>query len=136
MSTPGFPKSKTAIILVDPYNDFMSPGGKVYPRLSDTLTSTNLLSRLNKLVAAVRSLGIPIFYAPHRQYRPGDWDRFQNPTASNLGIVQTKTFEYGSWGAKFVEGLEPDISAGDVLVTEHWNSRYASIYCSAIRIEY
>ncbi|KZS93626.1 nicotinamidase-like amidase [Sistotremastrum niveocremeum HHB9708] len=120
MST--YPLNKTAVILMDPYNDFLLPGGKVYPRLEASLQSVGLLPRLHKLVASVRELKIPIFYAMHRQYREGDWKDFQNPTAMNLQIVATKTFEKGSWGAKFVEGLEPDIGAGDVVVTQHWNS--------------
>lgn len=34
-----------------------------------------------------------------------------------------KVFEGGSWGAQFYEGLEPQVSNGDVVVSKHWNSR-------------
>ena len=33
MNTPTYDKSITALLVVDPYNDFISEGGKIWPRI-------------------------------------------------------------------------------------------------------
>ena len=33
MNTPTYDKGITALLLVDPYNDFISEGGKLWPRI-------------------------------------------------------------------------------------------------------
>ncbi|MDR3024954.1 isochorismatase family protein [Chryseobacterium sp.] len=35
METPIYERSKTALLFIDPYNDFLSEGGKVWPRVKE-----------------------------------------------------------------------------------------------------
>ncbi len=35
----------------------------------------------------------------------------------------SKAFEEGSWGVEILEGLEPKVEEGDVVVSKHWCSR-------------
>jgi len=44
-------------------------------------------------------------------------------TAPHVGNKKLRAFEEGSWGAEIYEGMEPDLSNGDVVVSKHWNSR-------------
>jgi ureidoacrylate peracid hydrolase len=122
-----YPKSSTALLLVDPYNDFLVQGGKLFPRLKDSLEAVGLIPRLIKLVEAARKHRIPIYFVPHRQYRPGDYEDFKFPTASQSGARDIKAFEHGSWGGQFHEKLQPDITHGDVIASEHFTTRYVQI---------
>ncbi|KDQ17128.1 hypothetical protein BOTBODRAFT_144391 [Botryobasidium botryosum FD-172 SS1] len=117
-----YPKGHTALVLVDPYNDFISEGGKFYPRLQESIQAVGLIPRLAHLVASVRAAGVPIFYAPHRQYRPGDFDDFVFPSKSHVGIKAAQGFALGSWGGEFRDELKPDIARGDVVATEHFTT--------------
>jgi hypothetical protein len=38
--------SQTGLLLVDPYNDFLSPGGKLYPLAKEVAESVDLLAHL------------------------------------------------------------------------------------------
>lgn len=43
---------------------------------------------------------------------------------SLTGLKAGKVFEAGSWGVELYDGMAPDDSNGDVVVSKHWNSRY------------
>src|SRR5689334_11242861 len=54
MSNTRYPRDRTAYLLVDPYNDFLSEGGKVNALLKPVADEVGLLDNLRKLDAAVR----------------------------------------------------------------------------------
>ncbi|KAB8298336.1 hypothetical protein EYC80_002063 [Monilinia laxa] len=62
ISTP-----KTAMILIDPYNDFLHPNGKAYPRLAESLADTDTIFHLQNLVTTARARKISIYYGLHQQ---------------------------------------------------------------------
>ncbi|KAG0650978.1 putative isochorismatase family [Hyphodiscus hymeniophilus] len=117
MATP----PKTAILLVDPYNEFIHPEGKMYPAVSASLKEANTVKHLQKMVKAAHSHKIPIYYCLHQQYTPTAFQGWQHPTALQTGQNTNKVFEEGSWGAKVFEGLEPDLNNGDIMVSKHWS---------------
>ena len=41
---------KTAILLVDPYNDFLSEGGKLWPRVKAVAEEVALMDHLREVV--------------------------------------------------------------------------------------
>ena len=112
-----------AVVLIDPYNDFLHPDGKLTPRLAESLNKSNTIQNIKHLLTAVRSKKIPVYYGLHQQFRMGQYDGWKHMTASHQGLRNSKVFEEGSWGAEFYEGLEPDPNNGDVVVSKHWNSR-------------
>jgi len=117
-----YPKGQTALVLVDPYNDFISEGGKWYPRLESSIQSVGLVPRLVHLVKSVRAAGIPIFYAPHRQYRPGDFEDFKFPSKTHINCRTAQAFAFGTWGGQFHDELQPDVKGGDVIATAHFTT--------------
>ena len=90
----GYPAETTAIILVDPYNDFISEGGKIWGRIKLVAESVNLLPNLKKLVNTARAKGVRVFYAPHRRYREGD---FENLALEIFRFQFTHSPAYRSW---------------------------------------
>ncbi len=113
----------TAVILIDPYNDFLHPKGKLTPLLATSLNKTDTLTHLKAMVTAARAHKIPIYYGLHQQVRPGFLAGWKHAAASQLSQSEHKAFEEGSWGVEIYEGLEPDVEGnGDVIVSKHWSS--------------
>ena len=77
-----YPVKETALLLVDPLNEFLSEGGKLWERTRATAESVGTIANLKKLVDACRHLGIQIVYALHHASTGGDYDnwRFLNPS--------------------------------------------------------
>lgn len=115
--------SDTAVILIDPYNDFLHPDGKFASVLQANLVAGNTVAHLKHVVAAARAAKIPIYYGMHQQYEEGHYDGWKHMGITHPNIKAKKMFEKGSWGAGFYEGFEPQLSNGDVVVSKHWNSR-------------
>jgi nicotinamidase-related amidase len=119
--------SKTALILIDPYNDFLHPEGKLYPALSDSLSKTNAIAHLKAVVKSARAKGIPVFYCMHQQTDDHSYKDWTLMNASLTRIRDRKAFRAGTFGTEYFEGLEPNIEKGDVVVGRHWNSRYVDL---------
>jgi hypothetical protein len=61
----------TAIVLIDLYNDFLHPDGKLFNMHADTLKEHDTIAHLHQIVATARKYKIPIYYGLHQQWRPG-----------------------------------------------------------------
>jgi nicotinamidase-related amidase len=110
----------TALLLVDPYNDFLSEGGKVWPRVKSIAEEVNLLEHLRALVKVARGQGYRIYFVPHHRWEPGDYVNWRHPTPYQLGSAQRQTFAKGSWGGTFHDDFQPQ--PGDIVAHEHWGS--------------
>lgn len=108
----------TALVLVDPYNDFLSEGGKVWPRVQDVAESAGTVGHLRELLGGVRQAEIRVFIAPHRRWRPGDFEGWQRSAPPHIGMRAMRAFEAGTWGGEFHPDLAP--ADGDVVALEHW----------------
>ena len=69
---PLYPVSETGLLLVDPYNDFLSAGGRLYEPAKAVIESVGTLPNMRKVVAAARATGIRVFYVPHHRAKPND----------------------------------------------------------------
>ncbi len=66
--------ARTALVLVDPYNDFFAEDGKIYPRLKEVAESVGLHQHIRELLAAARASGMRVAIAPHRDARGREED--------------------------------------------------------------
>lgn len=117
------PPPNTAIIIIDPYNDFLHPEGKLNGLLATSLAAKNTITHLHELVAAARKHNIGIFYGLHQQLKPGFIAGWKHATPLQLNQKEHGAFAEGTWGVEIYEGLEPDVEKGDVVVSKHWSSR-------------
>jgi hypothetical protein len=92
--------------------------------IAESLAEKNVLVYLKQLVGAARAHHIPIYYSLHQQLKPGFLSGWKHATKLRQGQVQSTGFAEGSWGADVYEGLEPQGSNGDVVVSKHWCSRF------------
>jgi len=114
--------SKTAILLIDPYNDFLHPDGKLYPLLAESLKHTDTVSHIFDLLKAARAHKIPIYYGLHQPFKAGNFDGWKHMMAIHTSQQSGHAFEEGSWGGTIYEGMEPKLENGDVVVSKHWSS--------------
>ncbi|WP_267226508.1 isochorismatase family cysteine hydrolase [Dyella silvae] len=120
MSTTAYPADRTAYLLVDPYNDFLSEGGKVYPFIEPVAKDVGLLDNLRKLDREVRKQHIPVFFVPHRRWEPGDYEDWDHPNPNQMKVFKMHHFARGEWGGEWHPDFTP--KAGDTIVQEHWGS--------------
>lgn len=120
MPTEANQRDQSGVLLVDPYNDFLSPGGKLYPLFKEVAESAELLAHMREIVSAARQAAIPIFFVPHHRWVPGDYTTWKYPTPYQLASGKRESFAKGSWGGEF----HPDFRAqpGDIVIKEHWAS--------------
>jgi len=110
----------TGLIFVDPYNDFLSEGGKLWPLLKDVATEVGLHDNLRRIVAAAREAGAPYFVAPHHRAEPNDFSGWRQPTPYQLATAGQQAFAKGSWGGEWHPDFAP--REGDVVAKEHWGA--------------
>ncbi len=118
MSKPNYTKQTTALLLVDPFNDFLSEGGKVYPRLKPIADEVALLDNLRRLDGAIRAAGIQVAIAPHRRWEPGDYEDWDHPNPTQQRIMHQHQFARGEWGGEWHPDFAP--KPGDIVAKEHW----------------
>jgi nicotinamidase-related amidase len=115
-----FEKRATALLVIDPYNDFISEGGKVWERLKPVAEANGCIPNMVQVLDAARSAGLRIVYAPHRRYRPGDYETWEYVAPIQKAAWSRKTFEYGTWGGEFRSEFTP--RSGEIVAQEHWCS--------------
>ncbi|KAJ5347848.1 uncharacterized protein MYU51_015517 [Penicillium brevicompactum] len=113
--------STTAVVLIDPLNDFLHSDGKLTSLLKD-LDERNAIQNLKNLVKAARLHGLPIYYGLHQEYSANNFNGWRHMTPNQVKQQHIKYFEKGTFGSQIYEGLEPDLETGDVVVSRHWNS--------------
>jgi ureidoacrylate peracid hydrolase len=113
-------RSRTGLIVIDPYNDFISEGGKVWDRLKGVAEANGCVEHMNQVLQAARDAAIQVFYALHHRYRPGDYQNWTYIAPIQKAAWSRKTFEDGSWGGQLRSEFEP--RKGDIVAQEHWCS--------------
>jgi len=110
----------TALLVIDPYNDFISEGGKVWNRLRAVAEANRCVPHMLQVLQAARGARLRVFYALHRRYRPGDYETWKYIAPVQKAAWVHKTFEYGTWGGEIRTEFAPQ--PGDVVALEHWGS--------------
>src|SRR5271156_4042940 len=106
------PKS-TAVVLIEYQNDFTSEGGTLHGAVKPVMDATNMLANTVETVKRARELGATIVYAPitftddYHELSPA-------PYGILKGVVDSRSFRQGSWGAEIVDVLTPE--ANDIVV--------------------
>jgi len=120
MAKPTYNKPLTALLVIDPYNDFISEGGKIWDRLRGVAEANQCVPHMMQVLDAARKSGIRAFYALHHRYRPGDYETWKYIAPIQKAAWSRKTFEYGTWGGEIRREFEP--RPGEIVAQEHWCS--------------
>jgi ureidoacrylate peracid hydrolase len=93
MTNASHERAVTALLVVDPYNDFISEGGKIWPRIKAVAEANGCVPHMLEVLTAARKAKLPIFYAMHRRYRPGDYETWQYIAPIQKAAWSRKSFE-------------------------------------------
>ncbi|RMF81081.1 MAG: cysteine hydrolase [Chloroflexi bacterium] len=96
----------TALLIVDPQNDFLSEGGVVWDLVGETVVRNQVVSKLKTLIGAAKAAGITVVYSPH--YYDKEYTAWDNPNFIDKVMFDRRMFERGGWGAEWHPDLVPD----------------------------
>ena len=120
MTSLNFDKEIVALLVIDPYNDFISEGGKIWDRIKGVAEANQCVPHMLQVLNAARKAGLRVFYAMHRRYRPGDYETWKYIAPIQRAAWRSKAFEYGTWGGEIRSEFEP--KPGEIVAQEHWCS--------------
>jgi nicotinamidase-related amidase len=60
--------AKTALVITDPQNDFLSPNGVTWGVVGESVTANNTVPNIETLFKTAKAHGIPVFVSPHYYY--------------------------------------------------------------------
>src|SRR5215813_5065509 len=115
-----FEKEITALLIIDPYNDFISDGGKLWDRVKTVAEANSCVPHMLQILNAARNVGLHVFYALHHRYHPGDYETWKYIAPTQEAAWSHKTFENGTWGGEIRSEFKPQ--PGDIVALEHWCS--------------
>jgi nicotinamidase-related amidase len=115
-------RERTALLVIDPYNDFISESGKLWDRIRVVAEANDCVAHmlLLQILNVARSAQLRVFYALHRRYRPGDYETWKYIAPIQKAAWDRKTFEYGTWGGEIRTEFLP--KPGEIVAAEHWCS--------------
>jgi len=120
MDSIKYDRKITGLLMIDPYNDFISEGGKIWDRLKGVAEANGCIPNMLKVLNAARAAGIRVFYAMHHRYRPGDYESWKYLPPIQRAAWHRKSFEFGTWGGEIRSEFLPQPQ--DVVAQEHWCS--------------
>jgi len=120
MANLKYDKAITALLMIDPYNDFISEGGKIWDRIRTVAEANQCVPNMERVLNAARNAELRVFYALHRRYRPGDYETWKYIAPIQKAAWKRKSFEDGTWGGEIRDEFAP--KAGDIVASEHWCS--------------
>src|ERR1043166_1531205 len=115
-----YEKELTALLMIDPYNDFISQGGRVWDRLKGVAEANRCVPHMVQVLNAARKANIRVCYALHRRFRAGDYETWKYIAPVQKAAWSGRIFEYATWGGEIHPEFEPQ--PGDIVALEHWGS--------------
>jgi nicotinamidase-related amidase len=120
MTDVTYRRDTTGLLVVDPYNDFISDGGKVWPQVREVVEANGCVPDMIQILTAARSAGLRIFFAPHHRWRAGDYETWKYLTPTQEAAARSRVFADGTWGGTFRAEFTPQ--PGEIVALEHWCS--------------
>lgn len=115
-----YSRNDTGLLIIDPYNDFLSEGGKLWPAAKEVAEEIGLLDHMRAVLAAARGHDFHVFIVPHHQTAPGDYRTWDHLSPTQRRVLDRQTFAVGSWGAQWHPDFEP--RDGELVMSQHWSS--------------
>jgi len=97
----------TALVLIEYQNDFTSEGGSLHGAVKPVMDATQMLANTVVTVKKARALGATIVHAPIT-FTPDYHELTSQPYGILKGVVDSKSFRKGTWGAEIVDELRPE----------------------------
>jgi len=116
--------AKTALVITDPQNDFLSPKGVTWGVVGESVTANNTVPNIETLFKTAKAQGIPVFISPHYYYPTDDGWQFGGAVETMMhgihmfdreGALNLKGFKNS--GADWLARYKKYINDGKTVVT-------------------
>jgi nicotinamidase-related amidase len=99
MAALKYDKELTALLVIDPYNDFISEGGKFWDNLKTVAEANNCVPNMLQVLNAARKARLRVFYPLHRRYRPDDYEtwKYIAPVSEEILVAQGVRIRHLGW---------------------------------------
>jgi ureidoacrylate peracid hydrolase len=98
----------TALILIEYQNDFATEGGTLHDAVKGVMESTNMLAHTKATIKEARALGVTVVYVPI-SFADDYHELTGEPYGILKGVVDSKSFRKGLWGAEIIDSLKPEM---------------------------
>ncbi|MCH7950550.1 MAG: cysteine hydrolase [Candidatus Dadabacteria bacterium] len=116
-------KERTALVITDPQNDFLSPDGATWGLVGKSVTDNNTVNNIESLLKTSKDNDLPVFISPHYYYPTDHGWKFEGALEKVMhdinmfdraGPLDLDDFE-GS-GADWLDIYKPYIQDGKTIV--------------------
>ena len=104
---------KTALLLIEYQNDFVSEGGAQHDAVKAVMADTDMLAHSRAVVEQSRARGVTVMHAPI-SFADGYPEMPSDPYGILAGIKKAQAFRKGSWGAAIADAMAP--VDGDIVI--------------------
>lgn len=115
---------RTALLITDPQNDFLSPKGVTWGVVGKSVTDNNTVENIDALFKAAKANDMPVFVSPHYYYPTDHGWKFEGALEKlmhNIGMFDRKgaltTEGFEGSGADWLEQYKPYINDGATVVS-------------------
>ncbi len=115
---------RTALLITDPQNDFLSPKGATWGVVGKSVTDNNTVANIDALFKAAKSNDMPVFVSPHYYFPTDHGWQFEGALEKlmhNIGMFDRKgaltTEGFEGSGADWLEQYKPYINDGVTVVS-------------------
>ncbi|NOR43179.1 MAG: isochorismatase family protein [Gammaproteobacteria bacterium] len=126
LPNPGmaFDPKRTAVVITDPQNDFLSEKGVTWGVVGKSVVKNNTVENIESLFKAAKKSNVPVFVSPHYYY-PTDHGWHFEGALENL-MHNIKMFDrkdalsldgFNNSGADWLEQYDPYIKDGKTIIT-------------------
>ena len=115
---------RTALLITDPQNDFLSPDGVTWGVVGKSVTENNTVANIESLFKAAKAKDMPVFVSPHYYYPSDHGWKFEGALEKlmhNIGMFDRKgpltTEGFAGSGPDWLEIYKPYINDGVTIVS-------------------
>jgi nicotinamidase-related amidase len=115
---------RTALVVTDPQNDFLSPNGVAWGVVGNSVTENDTVENIDSLFRVAKAADMPVFISPHYYYPTDHGWNFEGALEKlmhTIGMFDRKgpldTHGFEGSGADWLEQYKPYINDGATVVT-------------------
>ena len=119
-----FSSSDTALVVIDPQNDFLSPDGVTWGLVGDSVTENQTVEHIEQLFQAAKAEKYQTYVSPHYYFPTDKTWQFGGTIETLMHEInmfdrtgQLTTDGFASSGADWLDRLEKYIEDGETIVT-------------------
>lgn len=118
-----FQKNNTAVLFIDPQNDFLSEKGVNWALVGASVTENKIIENMERIFKAAKAKGYEVFISPHYFYPtdsgwkvngPLEAEELRNHSFARVGAVDLTGFLNS--GADWLDRFKPYIEDGKTIV--------------------